>query len=196
MREDSELVIACQRGDPEAFRLLVERYEDRIYNLACSIVGDREAAQDAAQEAFIKAYRALPRFRGESGFFTWLYRIAVNVCLNQARRQSRRPEAFSLDELVDEHKLSADKFSSSETPLSDFERVELRQTIDTVLAGLSPDHRMAVVLKDVEGYSQEEIAEMMGCSVGTVKSRLSRARARLQELLRPMYEEWIEGKTP
>lgn len=196
MQTDSELVKASQQGDTDAFRVLVERYEDRIYNLACSIVGDHEAAQDAAQEAFIRAHRALPRFRGESGFYTWLYRIAVNVCLNLARREGRRPESCSLEDLADRNKLSAERFSESGTPLSDFERAELRQTIDAVLSGLSADHRAAVVLKDVEGFSQEEIAGIMDCSVGTVKSRLSRARARLQELLRPMYEEWIEGKTP
>jgi len=195
MRDDHELIRQCQEGDMSAFRTLVERYETRIYTLACSIVGDREAARDAAQEAFVRAYSSLSAFRGQSGFYTWLYRIAVNVSLNAAQKESRRLDRASLDALMETGGVSAGDLFSPATADSDLERAEVQDHIQSVLNTLSADHRAVVVLKDIEGLSQEEIAEALNCSVGTVKSRLSRARKRLQELLRPFYNEWI-GSAP
>lgn len=195
MGDEHELVRRCQEGDLQAFRRLVERYESRIYTLACSIIGDREAARDAAQEAFVRAYQALPGFRGQSGFYTWLYRITVNTCLNAAHKERRRLDRTSLDALLEAGEISPEALFGDTPGETDLERSELQEGIQAVLNNLSPHHRAVVVLKDIEGLSQEEIAEALGCSVGTVKSRLSRARARLKELLRPIYTEWI-GSEP
>ena len=196
MGEDLDLVRRCQEGDQQAFRVLVERYEGRVYNLACSILGDREIARDAAQTAFIRAYRALPGFRADSGFYTWLYRIAVNVCLNAAQKEKRRRDSTSLDTLLDSGHFSNEHLWERRTPAGDFERLKLQETIQEVLNLISPDHRLVIVLKDIEGMSQEEISRTLNCSVGTVKSRLSRARAHLRDLLRPVYNEWKEGTPP
>ena len=106
MSEDLELVERCQNGDVDAFRLLVERYQERIFNVACSIVGNTESARDVAQETFIRAYKALPRFRGASGFYTWLYRITVNVSLNMAQKEKRRQDSTSLDNLLESTQMS------------------------------------------------------------------------------------------
>ncbi|MDE3256843.1 MAG: sigma-70 family RNA polymerase sigma factor [Gemmatimonadota bacterium] len=196
MGEDLDLVRRCKEGDQKAFRVLVERYEGRVYNLARSILGDREIARDAAQTAFIRAYQALPRFRADSAFYTWLYRIAVNVCLNAAQKEKRRRDSTSLDTLLDSGHFSTEHLWEHRTPAGDFERLRLQETIQEVLNLISPDHRLVIVLKDIEGMSQEEISWTLNCSVGTVKSRLSRARAHLRDLLRPVYNEWKEGTSP
>lgn len=196
MGEDLDLVRRCQEGDHQAYRTLVERYEGRIYNLACSIIGDREAARDAAQTAFIRAFQALPGFRADAGFYTWLYRIAVNVCLNAAQKEKRRRDTTSLDDLLESGHFSSEHLWEHRTPHGDFERMQLQDVIQGVLDQLSPDHRLVIVLKDIQGFSQEEISETLNCSVGTVKSRLSRARANLRDLLRPIYDEWKEGTAP
>ena len=176
MRDEQDLIRQCQNGDVQAFRHLVERYEDRIYVLACSMIGDREAAQDAAQEAFVRAYKALAKFENKSSFYTWLYRIATNVCLNFSQREQRRPDSISLEGMREKHDMSLDRFFGTEETQNDIERMDLRNQIQKVLDHLSPDHRAIVVLKDIEDLSQEEIAETLDISVGTVKSRLSREK--------------------
>ena len=193
MRDERDLIKQCQNGDVQAFRHLVERYEDRIYALSCSIIGDREAAQDATQEAFVKAYKALTKFKGKSSFYTWLYRISTNVCLNVAQREQRRPDRISLEGMREKTEMGLDRFFGTEETQNDIERVDLRNQIHKVLDRLSPDHRAIVVLKDIEDLSQEEIADTLNISVGTVKSRLSRARAHLRDLLLPLLREW-QGK--
>lgn len=196
MDAELKLVERSQQGDHEAFRALVERYEARIYTLACTIVGDRELARDAAQEAFLKAYQALAGFRAKSTFYTWLYRISLNICLDVARKAHRSEKADSLDRLTRSSEIVPETlFDTGRRPDDEVEREELRQSIQSVLNTLSPEHRTAIVLKDVEGLSQEEIAETVGCSLGTVKSRLSRARAEMRDALRPIYNEWT-GKEP
>ena len=188
--EERDLIRQCQKGDVQAFRQLVERYEDRIYGLACSILGDPEAAKDAAQEAFIRVYRALKSFEGRSSFYTYLYRIATNVCLTFAQREQRRPDRVSIEGMQEASDMALDRFLGTDEPQNDIERIGLREEIQKVLDYLSSDHRAVVVLKDIEGLSQEEIADVLDVSVGTVKSRLSRARARLRDLLLPLYREW------
>lgn len=192
MSDEQTLIQQCQKGDTGAFRLLVERYENRIYALACSIIGDRETAREAAQDTFVRAYRALPKFEGKSSFYTWLYRIATNVCLNVVQRENRRLDNVSLDALQETYDIAPDRFFGAETPESDIERIDLRNKIQRVLNRLSPDHRAVVVLKDIEDMSQEEIAETLGISIGTVKSRLFRAREHLRDLLHPLYADWME----
>lgn len=193
MRDEHDLIRRCQTGDMQAFRHLVERYEDRIYGLAHSMIGDREAAKDAAQEAFIRAYRALGKFEGKSSFYTYLYRIATNVCLTVAQREQRRPDRVSLDGMQEVNAMALDRFWGTDEPLNDIDRIGLRDQIQNVLDLLSPEHRAVVVLKDIEDFSQEEIADVLGLSIGTVKSRISRARARLRDLLMPLYREWRES---
>lgn len=195
MQDEQKLITRCQNGEIQAFRELVERYEDRIYALACSIVGNPEAAKDVAQEAFVRAYKALDKFEGKSSFYTWLYHIATNVCLNAAQKEQRRIDSVSLDGLQEKHDVSTERFFAIEEPENDFERIDLRQQIDKVLDHLSPDHRAVVVLKDIEDLSQEEIADTLNISIGTVKSRLSRARVQLRDLLLPLYTEWTGKDT-
>lgn len=191
MDAELELVERSQEGDHQAFRILVERYEARIYTLAYSIIGDRELARDATQEAFLKAYQALSRFREKSTFYTWLYRISLNVCLDTARKENRGVEIDSLDTMTGLKDIVPGFLFDSEAPSGKVEQEELSQIIQSVLNTLSSDHRTMVVLKDIEGLSQEEIAETIGCSVGTVKSRLSRARTEMRDVLRPIYNEWM-----
>jgi RNA polymerase sigma-70 factor, ECF subfamily len=193
MCDEQNLISRCQNGDIQAYRGLVDRYEDRVYALACSILGDREAAKDAAQEAFVRAFKAIGTFEGHSSFYTWLYRITTNVCLNAAQKEQRRLDSVSLDGLQEKHDISSERFFQTEGPENDMDRIDLRHQIDKVLTCLSPDHRAVVVLKDIEDLSQEEIAEVLGVSVGTVKSRLSRARMVLRDLLQPLYLEWTGG---
>ncbi len=188
--EERDLIRQCQKGDVQAFRQLVERYEDRIYGLACSILGDSEMAQDAAQEAFIRVYKALGKFEGRSSFYTYLYRITTNVCLTFAQREQRRPDRVSIEGMQEASDIALDRFLGTDEPQNDIERIGLREEIQKVLDHLSPDHRAVVVLKDIEDLSQEEIADVLDVSVGTVKSRLSRARSRLRDLLMPLYREW------
>jgi RNA polymerase sigma-70 factor (ECF subfamily) len=188
--DERGLIRQCQKGDVQAFRHLVERYEDRIYGLACSILGDREVAKDAAQEAFIRVYRALGKFEGRSSFYTYLYRITTNVCLTFAQREQRRPDSVSIEGMQEASNMALDRFLGTDEPVNDIERIGLREEIQKVLEHLSPDHRAVVILKDIEDLSQEEIADVLDVSVGTVKSRLSRARARLRDLLLPLYREW------
>ena len=188
--EERDLIRQCQKGDVQAFRQLVERYEDRIYGLACSILGDSEVAKDAAQEAFIRVYKALGKFEGRSSFYTYLYRITTNVCLTFAQREQRRPDRVSIEGMQEASDIALDRFLGTDEPQNDIERIGLREEIQKVLDHLSPDHRAVVVLKDIEDLSQEEIADVLDVSVGTVKSRLSRARTRLRDLLLPLYREW------
>ena len=188
--EERDLIRQCQKGDVQAFRQLVERYEGRIYGLACSILGDSEMAKDAAQEAFIRVYKALGKFEGRSSFYTYLYRITTNVCLTFAQREQRRPDRVSIEGMQEASDMTLDRFWGTDEPQNDIERIGLRDEIQKVLDHLSPDHRAVVILKDIEGLSQEEIADVLDVSVGTVKSRLSRARARLRDLLMPLYREW------
>jgi RNA polymerase sigma-70 factor (ECF subfamily) len=173
---DKKLVERVQKGDKGAFDLLVLKYQHKIVNLVMRYVRDPELALDIAQEAFIKAYRALPRFRGDSAFYTWLYRIAVNTAKNHLAAQRRRPMDVELDlQDPEQYDLHA-KLKETDTPegvaLSD----ELQETVERAIAALPEDLRTAIVLRELEGMSYEEIAETMESPVGTVRSRIFRAR--------------------
>jgi len=176
MASDKKLVERVQKGDKGAFDLLVLKYQHKIVNLIMRYVRDPELALDIAQEAFIKAYRALPRFRGDSAFYTWMYRIAVNTAKNHLAAQRRRPMDVELDlQDPEQYDLHA-KLKETDTPegvaLSD----ELQETVERAIAALPEDLRTAIVLRELEGMSYEEIAETMECPVGTVRSRIFRAR--------------------
>jgi len=173
---DKKLVERVQKGDKGAFDLLVLKYQHKIVNLIMRYVRDPELALDIAQEAFIKAYRALPRFRGDSAFYTWMYRIAVNTAKNHLAAQRRRPMDVELDlQDPEQYDLHA-KLKETDTPEGLALGNELRETVERAIAALPEDLRTAIVLRELEGMSYEEIAQTMDCPVGTVRSRIFRAR--------------------
>ncbi len=174
---DQALVTRVRAGDGDAFRLLMRRHQDRIYSLARNYLNNDEDAWDITQEVFVKAYRQLPGFGGRSEVYTWLYRIAVNACIDHARRAARRGEMQELEAGLD---IVA---GDSADPLAELQRTELRERLLAALRALSPKLRMAVVLHDVEGYTLEEAARAMRCTLGTAKSRLWRGRDELRTLL-------------
>ena len=165
-----------QKGDKGAFDLLVLKYQHKIVNLIMRYVRDPELSLDIAQEAFIKAYRALPRFRGDSAFYTWMYRIAVNTAKNHLAAQRRRPMDVELDlQDPEQYDLHA-KLKETDTPEGVTLSNELQDIVERAIAGLPEDLRTAIVLRELEGMSYEEIAQTMECPVGTVRSRIFRAR--------------------
>jgi RNA polymerase sigma-70 factor (ECF subfamily) len=173
---DKELVKRVQKGDKGAFDLLVVKYEHKIVNLVMRYVRDPETALDISQEAFIKAYRALPRFRGDSAFYTWLYRIAVNTAKNHLAAQKRRPADIELDlQDPDQYGLHA-KLKETDTHEAVTLSQELQETLERDIQALPDDLRTAIVLRELDGMSYEEIAQTMDCPVGTVRSRIFRAR--------------------
>ena len=186
------LIASARQGDLDAFNTLVVAYQHQVYNLAYRIMGDEASASDATQEAFVSAYKHMQSFRGES-FKSWMFRIVTNACYDELRRRKRRP-ATSLEGLVDgsETELEYDIPDDSASPE---ERVEQRELADAIQAGidtLPPDQRITLVLSDVQGMSYEEIAAITGVNLGTVKSRLSRARAKLRDYLLAS-EELLRG---
>lgn len=173
---DKKLVERVQKGDKGAFDLLVLKYQHKIVNLIMRYVRDPELSLDIAQEAFIKAYRALPRFRGDSAFYTWMYRIAVNTAKNHLAAQRRRPMDVELDlQDPEQYDLHA-KLKETDTPEGVTLSNELQEIVERAIAGLPEDLRTAIVLRELEGMSYEEIAQTMECPVGTVRSRIFRAR--------------------
>jgi RNA polymerase sigma-70 factor (ECF subfamily) len=173
---DKELVKRVQKGDKGAFDLLVLKYEHKIVNLVMRYVRDPETALDISQEAFIKAYRALPRFRGDSAFYTWLYRIAVNTAKNHLAAQRRRPMDIELDlQDPEQYGLHA-KLKETDTPESVSLGHELQEILERAIQALPEDLRTAIILRELDGMSYEEIAQTMDCPVGTVRSRIFRAR--------------------
>lgn len=173
---DIELVKRVQKGDKGAFDLLVLKYEHKIVNLVMRYVRDPETALDISQEAFIKAYRALPRFRGDSAFYTWLYRIAVNTAKNYLASQRRRPMDVELDlQDPEQYGLHA-KLKETDTPEAISISRELQEILERAIHALPDDLRTAIILRELDGMSYEEIAETMDCPVGTVRSRIFRAR--------------------
>jgi RNA polymerase sigma-70 factor (ECF subfamily) len=173
---DQKLVERVQKGDNGAFDLLVLKYQHKIVNLVMRYVRDPELAQDITQEAFIKAYRALPRFRGDSAFYTWMYRIAVNTAKNHLAAQRRRPMDIELDmQDPEQYELHA-KLKETDTPEGLTLSNELLGIVERAIDALPEDLRTAIILRELEGMSYEEIAQTMECPVGTVRSRIFRAR--------------------
>lgn len=173
---DQLLVERVQQGDRRAFDLLVLRYQQRIIKLIMRYVHDSAEAQDVAQEAFIKAYRALPAFRGDSAFYTWMYRIAINTAKNYLVSLQRRPVDYDLDLQNPENYEVNARLKDEETPEGIALQEELRQTVERTIASLPEELRTAIMLREIDGLSYEEIAQAMDCPVGTVRSRIFRAR--------------------
>ena len=188
--EDIELVKRSQTGDMRAFDALVTRYRGRVYAMTYHLVQNETEAWDLAQEAFIKAWRAIAGFKLDASFYTWLYRIAHNVTYDWLRKRKIQGDGEFDDERTD-HRVAAGAETvptACAAPDVAMKRAELGERIQNAIAQLSPDHRQAVVLREVEGLSYEEIAEVMGSSIGTVMSQLFYARKKLQELLKDTYE--------
>ena len=179
---EAVLIRAARQGDVEAFNALVLMYQTGIYNLAYRLTGDPDAAADAAQETFINAFRNLTQFH-DGSFRAWLNRIATNACYDELRRRQRRP-TVSLDDPAHEIRWA----STAESPESAAQRAELNRAIQNCLSGLPDDQRAVVVLCDVQGFDYQEIAAITGQALGTVKSRLSRARGRLRDCLNAVRE--------
>jgi RNA polymerase sigma-70 factor (ECF subfamily) len=185
---DQLLVEQVQKGDKFAFDLLINKYQHRIVSLVTRYVHDHAEAQDVAQEAFIKAYRAIGSFRGDSAFYTWLYRIAINTAKNWLVAQKRRPPAYDID-AVDAEQYDVDsRLKDKATPENELLREEIKQTVYDTIEQLPEDLRTAIVLREMEGMSYEEIAATMECPIGTVRSRIFRAREAIDEKLRPLIE--------
>ena len=185
---DEQLVARVQKGDKRAFEVLVLKYQHRIYSLISRFVRDSDEVQDVAQEAFIKAYRALGAFRGDSAFYTWLYRIAINTAKNHLIARSRRPQGVDL-EIEDAEQLEvASSLRDIAGPESLLMTEELQEAVERAIRHLPEDLRTALSLREFEGLSYEEIAEVMGCPVGTVRSRIFRAREAVDSEILPLVQ--------
>lgn len=185
---DQQLVQRVQKGDKSAFDLLVLKYQHRVLKLVGRFVNDAAEAEDVTQEAFLKAYRALPAFRGESAFYTWLYRIAINTAKNTLVSNRRRPVDFDLDLQDPEQYERQARLKDEDTPEGVLLTEEIRAVVERALAQLPEDLRTAIVLRELEGLSYEEIAEAMDCPVGTVRSRIFRAREAIDKKLKPLLD--------
>lgn len=185
---DQALVERVQRGDKKAFDILVLKYQHKIIKLISRYIRDHSEVLDVAQEAFIKAYRALPRFRGDSAFYTWLYRIAINTAKNYLVAQRRRMPNVDIDAQEAEQFEGAMGLKEQATPEHLLLRDEVESTIFSAIEQLPEDLRTAITLREIEGLSYEEIAEAMDCPVGTVRSRIFRAREAIDKKLRPLIE--------
>jgi RNA polymerase sigma-70 factor (ECF subfamily) len=183
---DKELVRQVQKGDKRAFDLLVLRHQHKVAGLVARYIRDADAVRDVVQEVFIKAFRAVPRFRGDSAFYTWLYRIAVNTSKNWLVSRQHQP-MLPLDN-DDGEELPLERLRDIDDPESQLRRDELERIIHEVIDGLPQELRSAVTLREYDGLSYEEIAEIMDCPVGTVRSRIFRAREAIDERVRPLLE--------
>ena len=189
---DALLVERVKRGDTRAFEMLVVKYQRRVERLIARMIRDPDLVQDVAQETFIRAYRALPQFRGDSAFYTWLYRIAVNTAKKALAEQRRDPlvteAAMSVSDDGDETSRVENELSDGETPDAVLASKEIAHAVNAAIDALSEDLRQAITLREIEGLSYEEIAELMNCPIGTVRSRIFRAREAIAARLRPLLD--------
>lgn len=186
---DLVLVERVQSGDREAFGLLVTKYQRRLLRLVMRLVRDPAEAEDVAQEAFIKAYRALPNFRGESAFYTWLYRIGVNTAKNWLIAHGRRaPTRTEIDSEDAENYEDGELLRDADTPERLLMSKQIAETVDKAMASLPEELRTAITLREIDGLSYEEVAEVMDCPIGTVRSRIFRAREAIALKLRPLLD--------
>ncbi|WP_456404283.1 RNA polymerase sigma factor RpoE [Thiolapillus sp.] len=185
---DLKLVERVKKGDKKAFDLLVLKYQQKVANIISRYIHDSSEVFDVSQEAFIKAYRALPKFRGDSAFYTWLYRIAINTAKNHLAAKGRRPPADDVEAVTAEQMDSGARLKEFDTPEHLLLQDEIARTIRDALNELPDDLRTAISLRELEGLSYEEIAQAMDCPIGTVRSRIFRARDAIDKKLRPLLE--------
>ncbi|WP_144210180.1 RNA polymerase sigma factor RpoE [Shewanella donghaensis] len=186
---DQQLVERVQRGDKNAFNLLVQKYQNKVMSLISRYIRNQADIADVAQEAFIKAYRALPNFRGESAFYTWLYRIAVNTAKNHLVSQSRKTPANSVDAEEAEYYEGSDALKEFASPERLVLSEEINRVIFETLESLPEELKVAISLRELDGMSYEDIANIMDCPVGTVRSRIFRARESIDKKLQPLLEQ-------
>ncbi len=185
---DIELVERVQQGDKAAFDVLVQKYQQKVINLISRFVSDHSECYDVAQETFIKAYRALPNFRGDSQFYTWLYRIAANTAKNHLASQGRKTPNYAVDVDDAEHFTGESGLKELTNPENLLLTDEIKHTIYSAIEALPDDLKSAITLREIEGLSYEEIASVMDCPIGTVRSRIFRARDAIDKELRPLLE--------
>src|SRR5450631_3325001 len=183
---DQQLVERAQRGDKRAFELLVLKYQRKLGRLLSRLVRDPAEVEDVTQEAFIKAYRALPKFRGDSAFFTWLYRIAINTAKNYVVALQRRPVEYNFDPQAPEQQELNARLRDEESPEGIALRDELQETVERAMASLPEELRTAIMLRELDGLSYGQIAQAMDCPVGTVRSRIFRARESIDRSIAPL----------
>jgi len=188
LTDESETIQQCQAGDTSNFDLLVEQHYTRVYNTALRMLGDPDHAADATQAAFVRAFRSLDSFRGDSSFSTWLYRITANVCLDELRDLSKQPASLTFISDEDEEPQERTIPDDRADPAGMVARNERQRVVHQAIQQLSAEHRVVLVLYDLDGCSYKDTAQILGIPVGTVKSRLNRARGALKEVLRPDLE--------
>jgi RNA polymerase sigma-70 factor (ECF subfamily) len=186
---DQALVERAQNGDQKAFGMLVEKYQRKLGRLLSRMVRDQAEVEDVVQESFIKAYRALPNFRGDSAFYTWLYRIGINTAKNYLVSMGRRPQISHDVEIEDaENFEDAEELRTAETPETELMTKEIARTVNETMMALPDELRTAITLRELEGLSYDEIATIMNCPIGTVRSRIFRARETIAAKLRPLLD--------
>jgi len=185
---DAELVEQAKKGGMKAFELLVNRYQQRVANVIAKFIRDRDEIQDVAQEVFIKVFRALPKFRGDSSFYTWIYRIAVNTSKNHLVSKSRRIQNTQLEFEEAESFANNEDQRNLDTPDAVYARGELEKTMAKAIDALPGELKSAIIMREVDGLSYEAIAAQMDCPIGTVRSRIFRARDAIDQALRPLLE--------
>lgn len=194
---EKSLLEKSKAGDITAFEQLIDGYQHKIFNIALRIVGNYDDASDLAQEVLIRVYKSISAFKEQSSFSTWIYRITTNACLDEIRKRKNR-KIISLDEeiKVDDGEMKRQIVSDEPLPEDTAEKRELKKMVNDAISRLSEEHRMAIVLRDIQGFSYEEIARMINCPEGTVKSRISRARQSLKNVLQSkrelFYEEYVK----
>jgi RNA polymerase sigma-70 factor, ECF subfamily len=186
-----DLVKRCQEGDTEAFDELVTRYRTRVFGMIYNMVHSEQDAWDLAQDSFVKAWKSIKRFRGQSSFYTWIYRIVMNVTIDWLRKKQIKAGGAEFDDSIQLKEVdpaSKTMPKADVLPSESMEQKEIRSEIDKAIAQLSPEHRAVILMKEIDGMQYHEIAETLGCSIGTVMSRLFYARKKLQNLLKDCYE--------
>jgi len=186
-----DLVKRCQAGNAEAFDELVVRYRTRVFGMIYNMVHSEQDAWDLAQDSFLKAWKSIKRFRGQSSFYTWIYRIVMNVTIDWLRKKQIKAGGAEFDDAIQLKEVdpaSKTMPKADALPSENLEQREIRTEIDKAIAQLSPEHRAVILMKEIDGMQYHEIAEALGCSIGTVMSRLFYARKKLQNLLKDCYE--------
>jgi RNA polymerase sigma-70 factor (ECF subfamily) len=188
---EMDLVKRCQEGDSEAFDQLVTRYRTRVFGMIYNMVHNEQDAWDLAQDSFVKAWKSISRFRGQSSFYTWIYRIVMNVTIDWIRKKQVKGTGAEFDDSIQLKEIDPASKTMPKADALPYERMqqgEIRGQIDKAIAQLSPEHRAVILMKEIEDMQYHEIAEALGCSIGTVMSRLFYARKKLQNLLKDVYE--------
>jgi len=186
---DLALVKQAQNGDIKAFELLVQRYQQKVGGVISKLIKDYHEIQDITQDVFIKVYKALPNFRGDSAFYTWIYRIAINTAKNHLVSRGRRIQNSDIEPSDAEHYSGGFEKQNFDTPDAEYERQEIEKVVHDSIAELPEDLKRAIILREVDGLSYEEIAEEMNCPIGTVRSRIFRARDAVDNALKPLLKQ-------